>query len=186
MVFALFYTYLIVQRITEIYIAKRNEKRILEKGGYEAGREHYKWIVAVHVLFFVSLLSEVLLFQKNLTPYWSVLLPIFIMLQIFRVWVIVSLGEFWNTKIMILPNSEGVAKGPYRYMRHPNYLVVTAEIMIIPLLFQAYITAIVFTMLNLVVLSIRIPIEERALLKNDYFQKQFAVVPRFIPKNAKK
>jgi methyltransferase len=186
MLFAFFYTYLVVQRIIELMIAKRNEKWILEKGGYEAGREHYKWIVAVHILFFVSLLLEVQFFQKHLTPFWPFLLPIFIILQILRVWVIVSLGKFWNTKIMILPNAEGVAKGPYRIMRHPNYVVVTAEILIIPLLFEAYITAVVFTILNLAVLSIRIPEEERALMNNTYYQKQFAMVPRFFPKNIKK
>ncbi|HET6872075.1 MAG TPA: isoprenylcysteine carboxylmethyltransferase family protein, partial [Sporolactobacillaceae bacterium] len=91
-------------------------------------------------------------------------LIIFILCQVFRIWVLTSLGPFWNTKILVLPGAEVVVKGPYRYIKHPNYLVVALEILVLPLIFQAFLTAFVFTLLNAcLLLGVRIPAEERAL-----------------------
>jgi methyltransferase len=80
-----------------------------------------------------------------------------------RVWVISSLGRFWNTKILVLPGANVVKKGPFHFIRHPNYVVVTCEIIVIPLMFGAYFTAVIFTILNIIILSVRIPKEEAAL-----------------------
>ena len=135
---------------------------MLVKGAYEVGASHYPFMILLHVSFFISLILEVIYFKSAVTPYY-VLLIIFFLVQLLRVWCLVSLGVFWNTKIIVLPGSNVVVKGPYSYIRHPNYLVVCLEIVVLPLMFQAYMTAICFTILNLIMLSIRIPIEERAL-----------------------
>lgn len=132
------------------------------KGAYEVGASHYKWMLLLHVSFFCSLLLEVTYFSPSVTPHYA-LLGMFLLLQVVRIWCLASLGTFWNTKIIILPGVKLVAKGPYAYMRHPNYAVVCVEILLLPLLFQAYATAICFTILNAVMLSVRIPVEESAL-----------------------
>ena len=132
------------------------------QGAYEVGAAHYPWMILLHTSFFVSLFIEVLYVKATVTPIYS-LLVVFIFLQLFRVWCLVSLGMYWNTKIIILPGANVVVKGPYAFIRHPNYLVVCLELLVLPLLFQAYFTAIVFTILNLLMLSVRIPAEEKAL-----------------------
>lgn len=151
-----------IQRLIELLIAKRNEKTLLAKGAYEVGATHYPWMISLHVSFFISLFIEVIYFKSILTPLY-LLLVVFILLQLLRVWCLVSLGPFWNTKIIILPGANVVMKGPYAYIRHPNYLVVCLEIAVLPLMFQAYFTAICFTILNFIILSVRIPVEENAL-----------------------
>lgn len=135
---------------------------MLAKGAYEVGASHYPFMILLHVSFFLSLIVEVIYFTGQLTPHY-ILLFIFLLLQLLRVWCLASLGRFWNTKIIILPGANVVVKGPYSYIKHPNYLVVCLEIAVIPLMFQAYFTAISFTILNLIILSIRIPLEEKAL-----------------------
>ena len=103
-------------------------------------------------------------------------------MQALRIWCIRSLGTFWNTKILILPDAQVVRKGPYVYMRHPNYAVVCLEILLLPLMFQAYFTAFCFTLLNITMLSVRIPIEEKALRDatnyNRVFQRRFRSLSR--------
>lgn len=135
---------------------------MLAKGAYEVGASHYPYMILLHVSFFVCLLIEVIYFKSTGALNYN-LFVLFLLLQLLRVWCLVSLGPFWNTKIIILPGAEVVVKGPYSFMRHPNYLVVCLEIAVLPLMFQAFITAICFTILNLMILSIRIPIEEKAL-----------------------
>ncbi|WP_445683388.1 isoprenylcysteine carboxyl methyltransferase family protein [Solibacillus sp. FSL W8-0474] len=162
MFFYLVLAFIIIQRLVELLIAKRNEKSMLAKGAYEVGASHYPFMILLHVSFFVSLIVEVIYFTGQLTPQY-ILIFIFLLLQLLRVWCLASLGPFWNTKIIILPGANVVVKGPYSYIRHPNYLVVCLEIAVIPLMFQAYFTAICFTILNLIILSIRIPLEEKAL-----------------------
>lgn len=162
MIFYFILVLVIIQRLVELLIAKRNEKLLLAKGAYEVGAAHYPFIVMLHVCFFISFLIEVVFFKSIFTPYYALLI-VFLCLQLFRVWCLVSLGSFWNTKIIILRGANVVAKGPYSYIRHPNYLVVCLEIVVLPLMFQAYVTAVCFTILNFIILSIRIPMEEKAL-----------------------
>ncbi|MFT4414153.1 isoprenylcysteine carboxyl methyltransferase family protein [Fredinandcohnia humi] len=170
MVFWIFISLLAIQRVIELMIAKRNEKSIIKQGGYEVGHSHYKYMVLMHVMFFVSFLYEVSYFDKELSTMYRILLPFFLLTQVGRVWVIYSLGMFWNTKIMILPASQIRVKGPYKYLKHPNYLIVSIELIILPLFFSAYFTAIVFSLLNIMILSIRIPIEEWALQVHAEYQ----------------
>jgi methyltransferase len=156
---------IIIQRLIELLIAKRNEKWMKKKGAFEIGREHYKWFVIIHSLFFLSIFIEVLLRNGAALPFNYILFTLFLLTQAGRIWCISSLGKFWNTKIIVLPGSSLVKKGPYKYVKHPNYFIVGLELFIIPLLFGAYITAAVFPILHVLLLRIRIPYEEKALNK---------------------
>ncbi|HHW38580.1 MAG TPA: hypothetical protein GXX18_15310 [Bacillales bacterium] len=181
MFFSLFISLVILQRLAELGIARKNEKWMKANGGYEVGEDHYKYIVMVHILFFISLIMEVSFFNKATSSLWSVFLLFFTLAQGLRVWSLMSLGKFWNTKIIIMSNVNIISTGPYKFIRHPNYLVVVIELLVIPLLFNAFFTAIIFTLLNMVVLSIRIPIEEEALIREINYKAVFHQRARFAP-----
>ncbi|KXH86889.1 isoprenylcysteine carboxyl methyltransferase family protein [Sporosarcina sp. HYO08] len=171
MIFASVMIFVILQRLVELFIAKRNEKWMLNQGAFEVGAAHYPAMVVMHISFFATLIIEVTLFDRALSPLLDYLFGAFLLLQTARIWCLTSLGRFWNTKIIILPGAEVVRKGPYRFMRHPNYTIVTLELLILPLLFSAYLTTIIFAVLNAWMLSIRIPAEEKALREaTDYGQ----------------
>ncbi|MED1863610.1 isoprenylcysteine carboxyl methyltransferase family protein [Fictibacillus nanhaiensis] len=179
--FLLFWSFLIIQRLAEVRIAKSNEKKLLSKGAVEAGSDHYKWMVSMHVAFFVFFFLEVYVFNAQPPSWWIVPFVLFLMAQVIRVWAISSLGEFWNTKIILLPGAKVVAKGPYRFMRHPNYTVVSLELIVMPLIFGAYFTAILFTILNIFMLRVRIPAEEKALMELTDYEKSHGQKQRFFP-----
>lgn len=120
-------------------------------------------MVALHALWLLSTLVEGLLRGPELPSYWPVALALFLLVQPLRYWAILSLGTAWNTRVLVVPGSEPVARGPYRYLRHPNYVVVAAELLLFPLIFGAWVTALVFTAANLVLLGVRIRAEEAAL-----------------------
>jgi methyltransferase len=178
--FSLFLSFVIFQRVCELAIAKRNERWMKKQGGLEFGKTHYVFIVAVHTLFFISLCLEVLVQKKEVSPYWPVFVSLFLVTQIGRVWALSSLGKYWNTKIIVVPQATVIRKGPYKYLKHPNYLIVTLEFLVIPLLFQAYGTLIAFSLLNALILMIRIPAEERALCKHTKYSDAFHKTSRNI------
>jgi len=181
MSFYYFFTYIIVARLVELLIAKRNERWIRNQGAIEFGNGHYSYIVGLHALFLLSFLFETIWRGRTLSPLWPLLLSVFIAVQVLRVWTIRTLGCYWNTKIFVVPNAQVVTHGPYRWLRHPNYVVVALEFLLIPLLYQAYWTTIIFTILNGVILSIRITIEERALKSMTNYQLEFQHHARFVP-----
>lgn len=161
MVFTVFVIFLLLLRLGELLLARRNERWLLAHGAVEYGQRHYPYIVALHVLFFISLITEYL-FSSN--GFYSIpLLVLYFLLLAFKAWVVFSLGKYWNTKIFRIPGCPLVKKGPYRFIKHPNYWVVIAEIALIPLIFHLYITAIVFSILNGVMLSVRIRKENEVL-----------------------
>lgn len=161
MIFLLFISFIIALRIGELLLSKRNEVWLLQNGAVEYGKAHYPFIVALHVLFMISLITE---YYLNNTALYSVFfLSAYFFLLLFKCWVILSLGKFWNTKIYHIANLPLVKKGPYQYLKHPNYIIVIAEIAIIPLAFHLYFTAIAFTLLNAVMLFVRIKEENKAL-----------------------
>ncbi len=162
--FYLIILFIIGQRLTELYIASKNEQWMRERGGVELGKEHYKLFIFIHIAFFVCLIWEVQLLQFNKDYSFNIyFFIVFLMAQIGRVWCIVSLGKFWNTKIIVMPKVIHIKKGPYKYIKHPNYVIVFIELLVIPAMFGAYKTAILFPFLHLLLLTIRIPNEERAL-----------------------
>lgn len=154
---------LALQRISELLIARRNEQKVLSEGAVEYDRSGYKVIVAMHVAFFLSFIAEYYILRRSLNMLWPLLLTIIVLAEILRYWAISSLGKYWNTKILVTAGAPLVSRGPYKYMRHPNYLAVVIEIAVIPLIFSCYITSVLFTLFNLMVLRRRIRIEESAL-----------------------
>ena len=161
MTFILFISFIIFVRIEELLLSRSNEKWLLQNGAVEYGNKHYPFILALHVLFIFSLIFEYLLLQP---PSFSIfMLFLYFLLMSFKTWIIASLGKYWNTRIYRIPNSPLVKKGPYVYIKHPNYLIVIAEIAVIPLVFHLYYTAIVFSILNSMMLFIRIREENKAL-----------------------
>ncbi|MDQ0221445.1 hypothetical protein ELQ35_22335 [Peribacillus cavernae] len=163
MAFWLFISLVVLQRIIELIIARKNEGWMKKQGAIEFGLAHYPWMVMMHISFFSSLILEVILMDRSSTSLWPFWLSLFLVAQAGRVWVITSLGRFWNTKIIVMPEAAVTAKGPYKYLKHPNYLVVAVEIIVISLLFNAYVTGILFSLLNAWMMTVRIPEEERAL-----------------------
>ena len=162
-IFLLFLTLIVLQRLSELMLAKRNERAVRSEGAVEYDAGGYKVIVLMHAAFFVSFTAEYFLLGRSLSPYWLPLVCVFVAAQLLRYWAIRSLGKFWNTRILIVPGERLVTKGPYKYLRHPNYVSVVIEIAAAPLIFSCYITASVFTVLNLLALRRRIRIEESAL-----------------------
>ncbi|WP_199614319.1 isoprenylcysteine carboxyl methyltransferase family protein [Paenibacillus alkalitolerans] len=162
--FALIFSGVISQRLLELRLAKRNAIRIRGIGGYEIGADHYKYLVLLHAAFFLSLLTEFSLRRPFFSLWMLVPSAIFILLQAARIWCIRSLGIHWNTRIFIVPGAPLVRRGPYRFLRHPNYAVVTLELLFLPLIFGCYWSAALFPVLNMIVLKRRISLEEQALL----------------------
>lgn len=155
------------------------------QGAVEFGGKHYKYIVLMHVLFFIVLSSEKVLLERQLSFLWPFIFGLFGFAQIMRIWAISSLGKFWNTKILVLANAKVVRKGPYRFLRHPNYFVVAIELIVIPMLFNAVYTALLFTLLNVIMLMVRIPAEEKALRTLTEYDGAFQECNRFIPRVVK-
>lgn len=175
MLFSIIISIVILQRLIELFVAKRNEKWMLGQGAFEAGAAHYPIMVTMHIAFFVSFLLEVVVLERVLSPFWILLLGIFLLTQTARIWCLLSLGKFWNTKIIILPGADVVRRGPYRWLRHPNYLIVSMELLVLPLLFGAYFTAILYSLLNVWMLSVRIPAEEKALKEATNYRETFSL-----------
>ena len=150
-----------LQRLVEVVYAERNTRALLARGAVEIGRAHYPLIVVLHAAWLASI---VLLLPDDATIHWIPLpLGLFILLQLARVWVIATLGPYWTTRIITLDAAPLVRKGPYRFVRHPNYLVVAGEIAVLPLAFGEVYVAIAFTLLNAAMLAWRIRQEDTAL-----------------------
>lgn len=152
-----------VQRLLELRYSRRNERRLRAKGAVERGAGHYPAMVAIHAGWLVCTLVEGLLRGPQIPAWWPAPLALFLLVQPLRYWAISSLGENWNVRILVVPGSRLVRRGPYRYFPHPNYVVVAVEVLTLPLIFGAWITALVFTALDAAVLYVRIREEERAL-----------------------
>ena len=147
-----------LQRLGELVLANRNTARLKAQGATEVGARHYPLVVAMHAAWLVGL--WLLAWDKPVQLGW---LLVFLVLQGLRVWVIASLGERWTTRIIILPGTPLVRRGPYRFLSHPNYVVVAGEIAVLPLAFGLPEFAVLFTILNAIVLTIRIRAEGAAL-----------------------
>jgi methyltransferase len=151
------------QRVFELFLARSNEKWMRRNNAIEFGSQHYPWIVILHVGFILSLSIEGWLREPQLILGWPVVILLIGALQILRYWCIVSLGKFWNTKILVIPGLEKVRVGPYRLMPHPNYVVVILEFLFWPLLFSCWLTMIWAGVANALTLTVRIREENKAL-----------------------
>lgn len=146
------------QRLGELWLAERNTRRLLAKGAREVGRGHYPFLVAVHAGWLVALW---LLGPGPPIHVWPLI--VYLALQGLRAWTIASLGERWTTRIIVLPDAPLVRRGPYRWLDHPNYLIVVGEIAVLPLVFGLPVVAAFFSALNAIVLWVRIREENAAL-----------------------
>ncbi len=155
---AVLLAYLTVQRVAELWWATQNERRLFAAGGIEYGRNHLLLIVLLHAAWMAGLWT--LAYNRPVEPAY---LPLFVVLQIARYWVLISLGRRWTIRIIVVPAEKLVTRGPYRFIRHPNYAVVAGEIAVVPLSLGLPIYALVFSILNAIVLAIRIPAENAAL-----------------------
>jgi len=151
-----------LQRAGELALARYNTARLLVRGAREIGGGHYPLMVAMHACWLLSLWAWGYDQRVNLPA-----LAAFVVLQGFRGWVVATLGSRWTTRIIVLPGAPLVTTGPYRYLSHPNYVVVAAEIAVLPLALGLPLTALVFTVLNALVLGIRIRAENNALASTD-------------------
>ena len=159
----LFILLLIAQRGAELRVAKRHEKILKALGANEFDSNGYRFIVGMHIAFFLSLVFEKLIFSRTVNQEWKILILIFFAAQFLRYWAIASLGVYWNTKILVLPKHPSLRKGPYRILRHPNYISVITEIAVIPLILSCYVTGAIFIIMNAFVIRRRIKIEAKAL-----------------------
>jgi methyltransferase len=167
---ASFVAYLVVlsivalQRLMELGLSRRNSRRAREAGAVEAGASHYPWMVALHSSFLLACALEVFLLERPLiVPLAAVSGLVLVLATFIRYWAIRSLGERWTTRVFDWPDRPLVRTGPYRHLRHPNYLAVALEIGALPLLHSAWFTAVIFTLLNSWVLSIRMQVENEVL-----------------------
>ncbi|WP_307806956.1 isoprenylcysteine carboxylmethyltransferase family protein [Naasia sp. SYSU D00057] len=154
-----------LERIVELIVSARNARWAFERGGVEYGRGHFPWMVALHTGLIVASFAEVVLAQRPFLPWlgWPAL-AIALLAQAMRYVVIGTLGRQWNTRVIVVPGMPLVQRGLYKWLRHPNYVIVAVEGIALPLVHTAWLTALAFTVLNAVLLlRFRIPVEEQAL-----------------------
>jgi methyltransferase len=159
----IFLIVLAAERSVELVISKLNETHIKKLGGKEYGAAFTKLLIGFHVCWFLSFSVEAAARGANLLCSPASLILVFLSFQVWRYWCIFSLGRFWNTRIIVLPGAGLVRSGPYRFLKHPNYVVVLLEIFVYPALFGCWATALIFGFSNLLLLKKRIRQEETAL-----------------------
>lgn len=150
--------FITLQRLAELWWSKQNTAHMRARGAQEAGRAHYPAIVALHLAWLAALWGFG--YDHRLDPFW---LAMFALLQVARIWILVSLGRRWTTRIIVIPGETLVTHGPYRFIRHPNYAVVALEIAVAPLAMGLPWVAVIFFALNLAMLAVRIQAEDAAL-----------------------
>ena len=153
-----------LERLAELVVSKRNAAWSQARGGVETGRGHYPVMVVLHTGLLAGALAEVWLRRPDFVPAlgWP-MLALVLASQALRWWCIASLGRRWNTRVIVVPGMPPVTRGPYRWLRHPNYMAVVVEGLALPLVHSAWLTAVVFTLCNAVLLAVRILVENAAL-----------------------
>ena len=153
-----------LERVAELVVSTRNAAWSMARGGRESGQGHYPVMVVLHTGFLAAMLVEAWVRRPEVSPAlaWSMLVLV-VAAQALRWWCIASLGRRWNTRVIVVPGLAPVTRGPYRFLRHPNYVAVVVEGFALPLVHGAWITALVFTLANAVLLAVRIRVEDAAL-----------------------
>jgi methyltransferase len=164
--FTLVFTAVAAARLVELGISRRNVQRLLARGGVKTGESHYPWMVALHTAFLIGCPLEVWLLDRPWIPALaSPMAMLVVAAMVLRYWVMATLGERWCTRVVCLPGEPLLGGGPYRFMRHPNYAAVVVEMVALPLLHTAWLSALFFSFANLLVLQRRIRVEEEALTR---------------------
>jgi methyltransferase len=153
-----------VERLAELAVSRRNAAWSFARGGVETGREHFPAMVALHTGLLAGCIVEVLVADRPFIPWlgWPMLV-LALGSQALRWWCIATLGPRWNTRVIVVPGLPPVRRGPYRWFRHPNYVAVVVEGIALPLVHTAWVTALVFTALNVPLLRVRLRVENAAL-----------------------
>jgi methyltransferase len=171
---------LLAERGAELALSERNARATLARGGVEAGRGHYLPMVAVHVAFLVGCAAEPMLRPRPWPlPAALVALAVALLAMALRWWAVATLGSRWSTRVVVLPGAPPVTGGPYRWLRHPNYLAVSVELLAVPLIAGALWTALLATLANAALLAIRVRVEEQAL--GPGWAQAFQARPRQVP-----
>jgi methyltransferase len=168
-----------LERGVELVLSTRNARRVIARGGVEAGQGHYPAMVAFHALFLAACALEAIRHPEPPPAAALLALAGALLAQGLRWWAVLSLGERWSTRIVVLPGARPVTTGPYRYVRHPNYVAVALEMACVPLAYGSWRTALVFSAGNACLLAVRIRAEERAL--GPAWAEAFRGRPRLIP-----
>lgn len=170
-----------IERLVELHISRRNAAWTKSHGGIEVGQGAYRLMTVFHVAFLVACVAEPPLWPRILAPALAVAcLVILVGAQALRWWAIRTLGPLWNTRIIVIPDAAPITTGPYRWLRHPNYVAVIAEMVALPMLRGAWVTALVATVGNALIMRMRVALEERAM--GAQWARAFAETPRFIPR----
>jgi methyltransferase len=178
--YLVFLALLYAERGMELLVSRRHARLAFDAGGMETGRGQYRVMVAVHALFPLACGGEVLALHRTFPGALGfAALAAALAAQALRWWAAATLGPRWSTRIIVVPGTRPVTSGPYRYVRHPNYLAVMLEAMTVPLIHAAWLSAIVFVAANAALLSVRVPAEERAM--GEEYSRAFAGLPRFVP-----
>lgn len=156
-----------LERLYELRISKINARIAMEQGGNEVGRGHFPWMVALHTSLLVGAIAEVWIFDRPFIIWLGIpMLIITLACQFARYWIISTLGWQWNTRVIVVPGAQRIRRGPYRFrwLRHPNYWIVVIEGIALPMIHTAWVTAVIFTILNaILLLGFRVPTEDEAL-----------------------
>lgn len=170
------------ERGLELVLSRRNAAWALAHGGIEVGQRHFRYMKVLHAALFGAAAAEVVWLHR---PFLSVLgvpmLALVVLAQALRYWAIMTLGPRWNVRIIVIPGWPVVTAGPYRYLRHPNYVAVIVEGFAIPLVHSAWLTAVGFSVLNACMLAVRIRCEEQALARDCRYRERLGARPRFVP-----
>lgn len=173
------------ERLFELRLSKRNAALALARGGIEAGRAHFPWMRALHAGFLAGCALEVALLQRGFDARLGLpMLAIALGAQGLRYWAIATLGPRWNVRVIVMPGEPVVTSGPYRWLRHPNYLAVVLEGVAIPLIHGAWLSALAFSALNAWLLYVRIRVEERALAEHCEGDARLGGRPRLLPQGS--
>jgi methyltransferase len=173
------------ERLFELALSRRNAARAFARGGIELGREHWRAMRALHAGFLLACALEVALLGRAFTPALAApMLALTIAAQVLRYWAVAALGERWNARVIVVPGEPAVTSGPYRWLRHPNYLAVALEGVSLPLVHGAWLTALAFSALNAALLRRRIRVEERALATYCDGEARLGDRPRLLPLGA--
>jgi methyltransferase len=171
-----------VERLVELRISRRNAAWAFARGGIEVGHAHFRAMQALHTGFLLACAAEVVGLHRPFVPAlgWP-MLGLAVAAQAVRYWAIASLGRRWNVRVIVVPGAPAITTGPYRWLRHPNYVAVALEGLALPLVHTAWLTALVFSLANVWLLAVRIRTEERALAAHCDYDARLGALPRFVP-----
>jgi methyltransferase len=171
-----------LERIGELILSRRNAAAALARGGIEVGQRHFQVMKALHTAFLFACAAEVVFLHRPFIPAlgWP-MLALAVLAQVLRYWAVLTLGRRWNVRVLVVPGDPAVVAGPYRYLRHPNYLAVVLEGFAVPLVHTAWMTALGFSLANAALLRVRIRCEEQALAAHCDYAHRLGDRPRLFP-----